>query len=78
MNIQFRSRSGEAINYNSLLNYGICCKGITLVGTTGEYNHSSCFATGGVFIPYTISDDEVLKTSNYTPRTICPNPFLET
>ena len=28
-----------------------------------------------IFIPYTISDDEVLKTSKYTPDTICPNPF---
>ena len=52
MNTQFRSRISEIIDYRSLLNYGLCCKGITAVGFTGEFNFTSCYATGGVFTPY--------------------------
>ena len=52
MNTQFRSRISEIIDYSSLLNYGLCCKGITAVGFTGEFNFTSCYATGGIFTPY--------------------------
>lgn len=52
MNITFRSRIGEGIDYTTLLNYGMCCRGITKIGTEGEHNYYSCYASGGVYIPY--------------------------
>ena len=52
MNTQFRSRISEIIDYSSLLNYGLCCKGITAIGFTGEFNFTSCYGTGGVFTPH--------------------------
>lgn len=50
---QFKSRLGEAIDYSILLNQGLCCKGITRIGETGEFDRLSCFATGGQYFPYT-------------------------
>ena len=76
MNIEFRSRIGETIDYNQLLNYGLCCKGITSVGYTGEFNYYSCFATGGVYVSYglanIISGGAIIIPLNIK----CPNPFL--
>jgi len=50
---QFRSRLGEAVDYSLLLNQGLCCKGITRIGGTGELGYHSCFATGGQYFPFT-------------------------
>ena len=52
MNTQFRSRISEIIDYSSLLNYGLCCKGITAIVFTVEFDFTSCYATGCVFTPY--------------------------
>ena len=72
MNIEFRSRIGEVIDYTTILNYGLCCKGITSIGYTGEFNYYSCFATGGAYIPHT---KNILYTIGFDYPT-CPNPFL--
>ncbi len=69
MNTQFRSRISEIIDYSSLLNYGLCCKGITSVGFTGEFNFTSCYATGGVFTPY--SSNIITSNGNILINDVC-------
>ena len=69
MNTQFRSRISEIIDYRSLLNYGLCCKGITAVGFTGEFNFNSCYATGGVFTPY--SGNIITNTGGILITDVC-------
>jgi len=71
MNIEFRTRIGEKIDYNEIINYGLCCQGITSIGSTGEFDYYSCYATGGIFIPYT--GNPLLVASQATN---CPNPFI--
>lgn len=61
MNTEFRSRIGEALDYNQLLNYGLCCKAGDIIGFTGEFNFNSCYATGGVFIPY---ENHIISNTN--------------
>lgn len=74
MNVQFRSRIGESISYTDILNYGICCQGLTRIGMTGEHDFISCYNEGGIFIPY----DKTVLPGNATTElaiTPCPDPL---
>ena len=53
MTIQFRTRISPGIDYKDILNYGICCQGITLMDS---YDYLSCYASGGYFIPGQITE----------------------
>lgn len=60
MSIEFRTRIPSAIEYKELLNYGICCRGVTLIDANEyNYNYLGCYATGGYFIPGTIEQQGI-------------------
>jgi len=63
MSIEFRSRIPSAIDYDTILNYGICCQqGVTLESN----NHVDCYNKSGFFVVGDPND----------PSTICPTDHV--
>ena len=58
MSVEFRSRIPSAVDYKTILNYGICCQGITKIESD---NYTDCYNNKDGFFVIGDPEDELTE-----------------